>query len=157
MSIEGEVWQRYELFAKPLPTDIIWKDERRDRTILALNTWKRINDNRDDYFDPEDKPESNASHPDVPEGSTLDSIKDPKLKKEYRELLKKNRQKSEYYKMQSHIKKHEAEYKRNASEYIIMLYSRPPKALDEISDLLEKHLVRRDLINELLITINATW
>jgi len=143
----------YHLASKPAAKEKDWPETRLQNAQMWLKTWNRLENEKDEQFNPANLPSINVSPPaktGLPPGVSPDAIQDPQLKQEYLQALEKNRIIIEQYNHQYGLLQLEAPFKRVATGYLINSYSQPPANLEEIQKLLEIYLKDRKETAEML-------
>jgi len=137
-----------------------WPEIRLQRAQLWLETWSRLEREKDKDFNPENMPEVNVSPPretGLPAGVSPESISDTTLRKEYLQAISKNQAYTEYYNYQFRLRQLEVQFKRIASAYLISSYSKPPKRFEEINKLLTAYLAASKESEEIIQAIKEKW
>lgn len=125
------------------PKEQEWAQQRKKDVEVRFHAWKRLIDSIDPKWDPNDKFVRNVAPPletGLPSGVVPEAIKDPKLRAEYEEAIDNNRQKAEKYLEQSRLRDWLKRFPKRAEEYIIQAYSKPPFAVEELKQYLDKYV-----------------
>ena len=110
----------------------------------------------DKDWDPNDIPTENV---DLPEGVTgfpgmpPELIKDPALRAEYEQAIKKNREKTEIRNEQLNLRNTKNRYRRIVEKYLISTYSIPPYANEELSKYVNEYIAEEKTRSRILDTV----
>jgi len=119
-------------------TDSSWLQERREKTRLWLQAWRRFEEHFDAGFninDPRNRPLLRVFPPaetGLPAGTSPSAIKDPKLREQYQAAIAENEKKSKRANQQSLLIQRGPGFKANAERTLIQLYSQPPASTAEL-------------------------
>lgn len=144
LSIPTTVHLLYHLSSEPLCERKDWNNCRFQRVQLWVKTWTRFETEKDNSFNPENVPELNVSPPKeakLPRGIAPEFIFDPELRQEYLQAIEQNQLKAENYNYQFRLRKLEIPFKKIASNYLINLYSKEPRNIEEIQKLLKANMI----------------
>jgi hypothetical protein len=120
-----------------------WANRRKQDVEIKLHAWKRLIEAIDPKWDPNDLPINNVVPPlatGLPSGIAPESIKDPKLRAEYKAAIEKNRKKAERYNEQYRLRDWLKRFPKRAEDYIVDAYSKPPFNLEELKQYLDKYI-----------------
>ncbi len=120
---------------------------RKEDSEIRLHAWKRLIDNIDPKWDPNEEllsPNAIAGTFGFPGTIPYSSISDPKLRVEYEEAMKENQEKIERFNNQYRLNDWLKRYPKRTEEYIINLYSEKPYNLKELKQLLEKYKIDKE-------------
>jgi hypothetical protein len=121
-----------------------WANRRKQDVEVRFHVLRRLIDVIDPDWDPNDKPLLNVSPPygtTISAGASPEHIKDPKLRADYEAAIEKNKQKAERYLEQSRLRKWLKRFPKNAEEYMVDAYSKPPFNLEELQQYLKKYAI----------------
>jgi len=147
--------EQYE-YSKVKHTDDEWISTRREGAERWFHAWRRLENAIDKDWDPNDIPTENV---DLPEGVTgfpgmpPELIKDPALRAEYEQAIKKNREKTEIRNEQLNLRNTKNRYRRIVEKYLISTYSIPPYANEELSKYVNEYIAEEKTRSRILDTV----
>lgn len=118
---------------------------RNAKLTLLLLFFDNIDGHLDPNFDPQDVPQRNIAPP-VSNGIVYDSgispdvIKDPKVKRQYEEAIKKNSLKAENYRFQSGLRRLRTNWLNDIVIYINENYSNTVEDAKEVNSIIDKNI-----------------
>ena len=118
-----------------------WRRVRSQKAELWLDTWRQLAESRDPKFDVTNVPMINVDPPPgsgVPAGASPESVKDPKLRADYKRILDRNRAKIERFNEQQYIRMNADRFYEEAERYLLNAYSKPPWDSAELERLLRE-------------------
>jgi len=121
----------------------VWIQQRRLKLELWLKAIDKIDRTIDKNFDPSDAPQINISPPvgaGLRAGVSPIDIKDPKLRKQYEEALKVNKQKADRYRLQHALRRLDKIWSTQVLVYRKSNYTSKAEDVKEIHDLIDKVL-----------------
>jgi hypothetical protein len=125
-----------------------WAMRRTQKAEMWLGAWHRLESQIDTDWDPGDKPLLNVATPlaaGLPAGVAPEAIKDPELRAQYEEAIRKNNEKAERYRKQYGLRQMRTLFSKPTERYIIRAYSRPPFNLEELKGYLKTYIVEEDV------------
>jgi hypothetical protein len=118
--------------------------QRRKKDVqIRLHAWKRLIDAIDPNWDPNEElwsPNAVAASMGFPGTVAPESIKDPKLRREYEAALQKNRDKIEKHTAQRRLHDWLKRFPARAEEYIVRAYSKAPFNVEELTRYLDQYI-----------------
>jgi hypothetical protein len=120
-----------------------WKALREEKAQLWLAAWRRVMSSVDPTFDFDDLPFINVPTPTgsgARAGSSPDSIKDPKLRAEYTAAIARNSEKIQRSNDQLWLKRNAPDFYKNAEQYLVIAYTRPPADSAQLERLLAQYV-----------------
>jgi hypothetical protein len=130
-----------------------WSKLRLAKTKLWLEAWRRVSGSIDPNFDFEDLPLMNVSPPNgvaLPPGISPESIRDPKLRRDYETAIVQNAAKATRFNEQYWLKNNAARFLGHVERYLINAYSRPPDDLPGLDQLLSEYVADKDVHSRVL-------
>jgi hypothetical protein len=115
--------------------EVTWRHLRFQKANLWLDTWTQFATSMDPTFDATEVPMINIDAPAgsrVPSGSSPDSVKDPKLRAEYERSLAANQARTARIVEQQYLRMNADQFYKEAENYLIHAYSKPPSNLAEL-------------------------
>jgi hypothetical protein len=119
--------------------EVTWRHLRLQKANLWLDTWAQFATSLDPSFDPTEVPMINIAPPTdsgVPSGSSPESVKDPKLRAEYERSLADNQARTARIAEQQYLRMNADQFYKEAENYLVNAYSRPPSDSAELQRLL---------------------
>lgn len=147
--------EQYE-YSKGKFTDKEWISKRREGSERWFHAWRRLENAIDKDWDPNDIPTENV---DLPEGVTgfpgmpPELIKDPALRAEYEQAIRKNREKTEIRNEQLKLRNTKNRYRRIVEKYLISTYSIPPYANEELAKYVNEYIAEEKTRSRILDTV----
>jgi len=133
----------YQRFSLP---DATWVRERREKTELWLQAWRRLEKEFDPTFDVNDRkslPGMRVMPPfatGLPAGTPPSAIKDPKLRAQYEAAITENNKKAERVNRQLPLHAHGPSFKARAERWLIQAYSQQPRRIGELKHYLQVYV-----------------
>jgi hypothetical protein len=133
----------YQRFSVP---DATWVRERREKTELWLQAWRRLEKEFDPTFDVNDRkslPGMRVMPPfatGLPAGTPPSAIKDPKLRAQYEAAIAENNKKAERVNRQLPLHAHGPSFKARAERWLIQAYSQQPRRIGELKHYLQVYV-----------------
>jgi hypothetical protein len=133
----------YQRFSLP---DAAWARERREKTELWLQAWRRLEKEFDPTFDVNDRkslPGMRVMPPfatGLPAGTPPSAIKDPKLRAQYEAAIAENNKKAERVNRQLPLHAHGPSFKARAERWLIQAYSQHPRRIGELKHYLQVYV-----------------
>ncbi len=130
-----------------------WRVLREQKARLWLETWRGAAGSVDPTFNVEDRPLINVPTPlgsGVPDGSSPDSIKDPRLRAEYESAITQNVEKARRYNDQYWLLRNLTHFREDTERYLVNAYSRPPQDAPELDGLLTRYLSDKAMRSRIL-------
>jgi hypothetical protein len=139
-------------------TDSGWLRERREKTELWLQAWRRLEKQTDPGFDLNDRKNLPAMivyppfETGLPAGTPPSAIKNAKLRAQYEAAIAENKRKSQKVDQQLPLLLHGPPFKARAEHWLIGAYSQPPFRNAELKRYLEIYMqdqkTRQRILNE---------
>lgn len=133
-----------------------WIKERSEKAKLWLHGWRRLEKETDSGFNIKDRPFLNIVPPaetHLPAGVAPEAIKDAKLRAEYTAAIAANAEKARKYNRQYILRRDGPAFIKQAKEYLVRAYSKPPQNTEELRKYLTTYITdttaRRTLLSEL--------
>ena len=124
-----------------------WPLVRKAHAGVWIQTLETVNKLVDQDFDFDDVPKINiAPSGPYPSGISPEAIKEPEIRRQYEEDIAKNEKKAQQYAFQYKVLKIQKSLSRDTENFLILAYSAPPDAFDELRKLLESHSLDQDMI-----------
>jgi len=139
------------------PADEAFARLRRMDAEAILHLWKRLTDTIDPNWDPNDHAYLNVPLPPGvigTSGMAPQMIEDPKQRAAYEEAIEKNRLKAETRHTQLMARRWLKSFSPPAKQYIVQMYSKPPYATEELTQLLMQLIPDEQVRTGIL---NAVW
>lgn len=136
-----------------------WINERRSKTRLWLHAWGRLERDINRKFNFEDRPRLNLTPPaetGLPSGVAPENIKDPKLRSRYEADIAANAKKGREYSRQFELRKLDRSFPQEAQDYVVRVYSRSPKRVEELSRLLMAYRLNAEIRLRVLNQVKRT-
>lgn len=133
----------YQRFSLP---DAAWVRERREKTELWLQAWRRLEKEFDPTFDVNDRkslPGLKVMPPfatGLPAGTPPSAIKDPKLRAQYEAAIADNNKKAERVNRQLPLHAHAPSFKARAERWLVQAYSQQPRRIGELKRYLQVYV-----------------
>ena len=131
-------------YSKGKHSDKEWANARRKGTERWFHAWQRLESAIDKDWNPNNRPVMNVT---PPKGIAIsfsgippELIKDPALRAEYEDAIKKNREKAKIYNEQIKLRMIKKRYLRRIEKYIADTYSIPPSDNTELPNLLNTYV-----------------
>ena len=132
------------LMFDPLVIDeAAWRRLREQKVELWLAARRRVESSIDPTFNFDDWPQLNVPTPlgsGVPNGSSPEFIKDPKLRAEYEQSIAENSAKARRLNDQYWLKQNAPDFYKNVERYLINAYTRPPADPAQLERLLAQYV-----------------
>jgi hypothetical protein len=155
------LWLGYERLT---PDDAVWTQERREKTVLWLHAWQRLEREIDPGFDPNDRRNRGVLRVSPPDetglrpGSPPEAIKDPKLRAEYEKAIAENEAKRRRNNQQLPLHWEQKPFVEHAEKAVIKMYSQPPYDTEELRGYLKTYVAdksaRQTILSEVAKTIS---
>jgi len=149
------------IYTKGKRTDEQWASHRRKGVKRFFHAWQRLENAIDPTWEPDDVPKINIDLPKgVPgfPGMPPEMIKDPVLRAEYEQAIKKNREKIKIRNEQLKLRNIKKRYFRIVEKYLVSTYSIPPYDNEELEEYLNKYITdektRAQIVDALTKRIN---
>lgn len=120
-----------------------WKRLREQKAELCLAARRRVESSIDPTFNFDDWPQLNVATPrgsGVPNGSSPQFIKDPKLRAEYEKSIAENSAKARRLNDQYWLKQNAPDFYKNVEQYLVIAYTRPPADSAQLERLLAQYV-----------------
>jgi len=131
-----------------------WRNWRRAKLELWLGALDLIDRTKDQAFNPDDAPERNVAPPPgttISAGGAPGAIRDPKLRQEYEQAIKRNEEKAKRYLLQRRIPSLDRQWAESVKRYISIQYATETQDVNEIRSLIDRRL-SRDKRREQILT-----
>jgi len=118
---------------------VTWRHLRFQKANLWLNTWRQFAASIDPNFDASEVPMINLEPPVgsmVPSGASPEALKDPKLRAEYERRLTDNQARTARIAQQQYLRMNANQFYKEAENYLVNAYSKPPSDSAELERLL---------------------
>src|SRR3989339_173001 len=136
------------------PTGQVWAQRRKQEVQLKFHAWKRLIGAIDPKWNPNERL---VMHPEPPmgvnnydSGASPESIKDPILRAQYEEAIRKNDQKNERHSLQRKYREWLERLSESVERYSIRAYSKPPDNIEELTQLLKEYISDESLRERIL-------
>ena len=143
LSLRDQVqFVEFLMFDPPAVDETSWRSLREQKAELWLAARRRVAKSLNPTFDFEDRPFLNVPTPagsGAPAGSSPESIKDPKLRAEYKIAVAQNSAKARRYNDQYWLKRNAPHFYEETERYLVNAYSRPPADLAQLERLLSQY------------------
>jgi len=124
-----------------------WPLVRKAHAGVWIQTLETVNKLVDQDFDFDDVPKIGiAPTGPYPSGISPEAIKEPEIRRQYEEDIAKNEKKAQQYAFQYKVLKIQKSLSRDTENHLILAYSAPPEAFDELRNLLESHSIDKDMM-----------
>ena len=120
-------------------------EQRAEAAKVILHVYARLESNTDPTFDFSKRGSINIPPPletGLPSGVSPDAIKDPKLRRQYKEALRENTERLKAYTMQSLLRRLQKQHGSRIEQCLIGMYS--PGPADELHELLNQFKIGQD-------------
>ena len=120
-----------------------WAKERSLKAVLWLHAWRRIEKGIDRNFDFNDRATLNVRPPPetgAPAGVNPKGIEDTRLRAQYEAAIVANLKKAREYDLQMMLKYLDDYFPKKAEEYLVNVYSQPPRATAELERYLTQYI-----------------
>jgi hypothetical protein len=123
------------------PGGAAWQATRRDAATRWLSALRRLDEEVDGDFDPDDVPLVNVPVPgeNLPAGVAPEHVSDPALRREYERTVQRNAEHAVRYLRQVELRRLREHYRPVATRAIVDSYAQPPDDTDELRQLLADH------------------
>jgi len=117
---------------------------RRERVEFWLHAFRRLENEKDPNFNPNDLPQLNIKPPhsvNLQAGVSPDAINDIEIRAKYEKDIVANSKKTEYYNKQHGLRQDEAFFIKKGVDYISAAYSKSADNLEELESLLAQYKI----------------
>lgn len=135
-----------------------WPQDRTEKMRYLFHTWRRLESEIDENFDPNDRPVGNITPPrasGLPAGVVTDAVKDPKLRAEYEAAIETNRRRAKKFNKQLTLRKVRAAFSKQAEELVVEAYLKPLSDVGELRLFLESQVADKEARTRILNKVGA--
>ena len=166
----GSLTDRFDDEGRPVKGQALLR-VRRERTVMWLHAWRRVDKSIDKKWDPDDVPWINVPLPPGAtgmSGGSPDMIADPEVRGKYIAAIEANRKKADRSIEQHTVRRLAKDWVPRAQRFIIRAYMDPPAPKGELEGLLIKYEIdeaprakilkgvqTKTMPQDLIITINT--